>query len=469
MSPKEKFEIIVAKIEELIRAPYEMSDREIAEKAFNEASEYIDDRSKNTVFSFLLQTTVIKYISERRLMEGYKVLLTEKDVSDAYKKAYQLSGCNTQQAYATKFKDFFGFPPTDAVKLNNMSLYKATPAWESLSNDGLKEEHMDNRKFGVPVEKFRIIQEALNLEAFYGLNDEESDFAFSLYDEKEIPLEECFHFVGSYLMQNKEADRDSRLKKDLDNEDVQYLFFKLGLSYDEIFNILLMQYLGEFRRSIQDYSEEFIRGCANYPIEELWSRNEHEIFEDIYKYYKDNVDAEYTMYDFCMFAFCMQYRTKEQALNSLKPGIPDLNHLNREKNKFENSELDRFYKYQDLYEYEHDYDEEDVYEPEVWDENYSSYRNDVDYDENDEEAWVLDALESKEIPEEYDEYEELYFDVQEFIDICNAMSELTDDEIDQQKKRKREFVFHSDLDVESYWQNRTADNFEGLKDELVFY
>ena len=95
------------------------------------------------------------------------------------------------------------------------------------------------------------------------------------------------------------------------------------------------------------------------------------------------------------------------------------------------------------------------YEPEVWDENYSVYSEDEepDYDESDEEAWIAKEIESKDAEQFENFYEDIYFDTKEFIAICESMSELTPEQVEVQKK-KRAFVFHKNLDVKAYWENR---------------
>lgn len=50
--------------------------------------------------------------------------------------------------------------------------------------------------------------------------------------------------------------------------------------------------------------------------------------------------------------------------------------------------------------------------------------------------------------------EDIYFDTERFIALCESMSELTPEQVEVQKKKKRAFVFHKNLDVKAYWENR---------------
>lgn len=104
MKAKDRYEIIVNTIENLIKEN-ELANREIGDKAFNDAGIPMDDRSKNVLFGFLLEKSVNDYISERRLMIGYKLLIKEGE--NAYAKAVALANTSDESYYIKKFKDVF--------------------------------------------------------------------------------------------------------------------------------------------------------------------------------------------------------------------------------------------------------------------------------------------------------------------------------------------------------------------------
>ena len=78
MGPKEKYNIIVNKIEELVQGEcidgiiMGMDELEICEKAFDAAQSIMDIRSQNILFGFLMDKRIKTYVQERKMMAAYK-------------------------------------------------------------------------------------------------------------------------------------------------------------------------------------------------------------------------------------------------------------------------------------------------------------------------------------------------------------------------------------------------------------
>ena len=58
---------------------------------------------------------------------------------------------------------------------------------------------MVDNKFGISKEKFMAAQVAANLQSFYNLNDYESEIAFKLAEDKELPIEDTFEYIYNYV------------------------------------------------------------------------------------------------------------------------------------------------------------------------------------------------------------------------------------------------------------------------------
>lgn len=437
MTAKEKFEFVVTTIEQLIEEN-ELSDREISKKAFYDAGMPIDERSRNVLFGFLLEKKVLEYISERRYMIGYKVLLTEKDKKRAYSTAEDLANACDRQYFINRFKDRFNrLTPLQARELNDVSLYQAVPTWDSISEIGEKgENNMKDTIFGIPKDQFILAQEALNLQDFYGLNEVESEFAFSLIC-KDINLDAAFEYTFNYLGGNISEDRDNRLKEDLSREDVKYLYFNCGFGFGEILNILLMQYLKQFDGAIKDFDRRFLKGCSDYSERiklENWAGQNENDFLSKEKTYQDKVDYfiehktdKYTDMDFELYLFYLKYYNFTEAFSMIKPGLDDETKMRRIMKNVEEIPDISFPEEDEI-----EFEPRDVYEPEVWDEDF---------------AYPIE--------EEYDMDEDEFFDVDEFEQLCDAMAEVSEAEISETSKAKRLNPW-VDLDVEKYWKMLTS-------------
>lgn len=457
MNAKERFKIIVDSIEEMVKENT-LSNHEISDRAFDKANFPKEDREKNVLFEFLMEKKVLEYISERRLMTGYKYLLNEKDKDIAYKKANDLSGSSDQSGYITKFKKLFnGLTPLEARNLRDVSLFKSAPTWESLTGEDKENEGMKDTIFDIPKEHFAIVQKALNLQDFYSLNENESELAYTLYKDGK-DMEKAFEYIANYLAGKDIEDRDARLKLDLLNDNVKYLYFDCNYGFDDIFIILLMQYLKQFSKPIREIDPLLITNCLKYMDNNVWNlpKELSPTFEEKYNYYLETATDKYTELDLELYLYYLRSCDYKKAFSMINPGLTDRKKLKRIIRKYEGFE-DDYEKYLDAFE-GYDPDEEDYYEndiePEVWDDYMA---NNSSFDMNaDEDDWVAESAQGYEPMEQVmsmEEEDELYdFDVDEFERLCMEMSETNDDEIKSTDLFGRRLSEYSSLDVESFWK-----------------
>lgn len=462
MEAKQKFETIVQEIENLIREEKYIQDKEISKMAFELVNEVLDERSRNNIFKFLMDKTVIQYISERRMMISYKKLLSNGDIHKTYQEAIDISGTGTAQAFSTKFKKIFGVSPKEAFEINDGFKYKARPSWDSLDENGV-EMKMENREIIVTaIDDSKDIQNYVrDLKEFYSFNDEEAHLASNLWIDGKSSLKECFQFVADYVYGKTDLERDYRLKTDLENNIVQYLYFERNLNFDQIFRILLMIYLKIINQPLNEYSDEYLQFCGEYDYDE----DDKETIKEKYDYYIKMYNESYTKYDMRLYGFYMSYISKEEAFNRLKPGITSEIELEKCKENFwEDLTLKNDAKNLDVVDSAY---MNDMYEPEAWDENAIRDHKDNDYEEDE---WFADEFERDVIDDnEIYAYDEAYDDLQyrEFERVCDEIACLNQEEIDKLKTVRRPFKEFLDLDIESYWNSKKILQNDDFDEDII--
>lgn len=477
MNAKERYEVIVKTIEKLIKEN-EWSDPEISDKAFENAGlAFMDDRSRNVLFQFLLDKTVRDYISERKLMIAYKYLINEKDDKKAIWGAKQITNAS-RSYFITKMQNAFGMTPNVARKLKDPSLYKTIPTWECLSGLSEGDDSMENTKFGISKEQFVTIQKACNLQDFYSFNDYESEFAYSLFADDATDLNNAFEYVADYLGLRDTDNPDDRLEVDLGREDVKYLYFSCGFGFDAIFYILLMKYLHQFHNPVKSYDAKFLKACSDYAecLITRWNPSEP-IFQDKYDFYFRSADDRYTEFDFELYILYLQFYDYKKAFSMINPGIQNEEELNEFKLRYgksmpvlsreEREERDYYDKYQ--IEMEEEYystapEYENAYEPEIWDDDFVTGKDTSAVDEflADEDDWVAPETEGydPDLNLRFDDFEYENFDLEAFDQLCDEMSDDQSVPEIKRKPNKRFFVF-KDLDVESFGEmllNRSTES-----------
>ena len=347
MQAKEKFNNIVYKIEELVWEAEYMKAYEISEEAFAAGECYIDDRSKNTLFLFLVGSTVIDYINERRMMAAYKHLITMKKKN--FKKVIDLSGVQEHSSFVRKFRKQFGMSPTQAFDKKDESRIFPIKDWDQISQEGksifVKLEEDENilreKRFGISKEMYIRAQRAENLQSFYKLNDLESEFAFGLSDSHSVSLDDAFEYVYNYVWvyaEDKVSDdadmkkRDVRIKEDLLNEDTVYLYFDCGLSFEDIYILLLVKHINDMKESWREVEPMYLQGCLQYMqrvyLDWIMGFDREEDFrlkinnfQKAYQYFQEKKTEAYTEYDYKLYLSLTYFYDIITAWAMVNPGL----------------------------------------------------------------------------------------------------------------------------------------------------
>lgn len=461
MKPNEKFNIIIDSIEQSILENNLIDNNEILEKAFNDANFPRIDREKNAIFEFLLEKKGREYISERKLMLGYRILLNEDDKKNAKEKAMRIFGEHDDSYYISQFGKLFNMSPKKAIEKNDVSLYQSKPSWESISTEQ-KGEGMDmfDLLLDLPTDYVKNVRQAMNLKDFYNLNDDESRYAYSL-NKNGIDIDEAFKYIADYIGDNKSDDRDKRLKSDLSSDDVRYLYFNCDFGFNDIFKILYLKYKGQITAPIQNCDTKFLKGALEIVKRRFFAtgfNNRQEAsLQEILDYYFSCSDDKYTDLDFKIYLLYLLYNEYKTAFSMIKPGKADHNEYERLCYIYGNEDLEegiRFYQEpsDDSYNLVEDYAryETDGYFYDPYDDTDTSDPNDEDAWKEDEDNWI-----EKEIDNDKPlDFEDIFFDdfdIEEFDKLCDEYDEqLKSDTADISTRKNKKLTINKDLDIETY-------------------
>ena len=443
MGPKEKYNLIINTIEELAKGRKKgdiiesISAHDISDAAFQAAScETMDDRSKNVLFLFLNNKTVLDYINERKMIAAYKMLLEAKEWNKhTVWKAVEMVGVSDEKALAKKFNKQFGISPKKAFSLKNYTLITEIRDWDLISKEGkgvfvnLGEEVMEETKFGISKKEFMLAQTAANLQSFYNLNELESDLAFELHKEKDLPLEETFEYIYNYVwsyVDTESEERDSRIVEDLTKWEVLYMYFECGMSFNEIIVVLYTLSKNQLPRQIGEADRKYLLGFRMYckyndsKVRQFLGLGSQATYEEIYQYYNENAINPANVEEYVEFVKATANSTLKQAL-----------------------EITALCKGGDVDVYlEEDYSEDD----DIVDSDYDQIDYDVDYDDIDV---VQDMWASKEYPMNAE------FDFVDFEAYCDQLDANEDSDKDENKEANvsRKLIGYKSLDISKILSN----------------
>lgn len=433
MQVREKYNNIVNKIEELVFNASHKKEREISEEAFEAGMCYIDDRSKNTLFLFLMEKTVVDYINERRMMAAYKHIITMKEKD--FRKAIELSGVQEQSSFIKKFKRLFGMTPKQAFENKDESKILPIKDWDQISQEGKNiiirldedENVLRETKFGISKEMYIRAQRAENLQSFYKLNDLESEFAFGLSDSHSLSLDDAFEYVYNYVWvyaEGKKPDdlevtaRDSRIEEDLLNDDTLYLYFDCDFSFDDIYILLLVKHCNQIKKTFRELGLTYLKECLEYmkPVYNSWEWGLSD---------KDDFVKEYTVFEKAYP--CTAKSLRQKYLKDIYERVREFSEGEQEAIEI----VDRVY--------EKDVLEEGIIQNEEgWD--YEPDLDDLDYNQG-----IYLSFDEEEIYEDF--YEDFYddFDEETFEKLCEL--EERGDELGADKEAAKALSCHFDLNV----------------------
>lgn len=492
MNAKERYNKIINTIEELAKGqsidgvivPY--TDHEISDRAFKAACcSTMNDNSKNTLFLFLNNCTVIDYIKERKMVSVYRMIYDCREWSkNIQSNSIEMAGLSDYQGLCKKFKKYFGISPKKAFENKEIAVFPEIRDWDFISTEGrnmfvkFNEIDMVDKKFGVSKEKFMAAQVAANLQSFYKLNDYESEMAFRLAEDKELPMEDTFEYIYNYVwsfIDENSPERDKRLEKDLLKPEVIYMYFNCCMTFNEIRMVLVALKKCKLPRDLKDTDRLYLLGFQKYSKHVMdyqrynsgnfrLSSNimKNIAYEEIYTTYQDIAEPSDTDKVFLEFVVaCTEYSVKEAIKYARYMAFEYLNSQRYNEDEVEElkSELYRLI-YNDVedecisneYDYEPDFDDLDTFEGFYMDifemEKYTEYDNAI---------------------EEYEEE----FTFEDFNRFCDELDDKDDDEDDAEDdtedklKSNRRLVGFTSLDDEEE-ANARIEGFSNCDDELPF-
>ena len=226
MTLQEKFDSIIDCIEGLVYAGESDIPQALArESGFNL-------RLLGDAFQFIADMTLIKYIRQRRLVRALSNriefdLPVEEVVSDA--------GFSDAAAFSKACKNEFDLTP---IQITEDVLKKYTPLSFAMVASGRDVDQMENDTLiatkndticGVSAQQFAEIKQVLELEAIYGLSDEEAEFVYRLATDRKLTLAKAAEFYDDFKLQ---IENGSNIPS-LDLFETAELACQYNLSYSE--------------------------------------------------------------------------------------------------------------------------------------------------------------------------------------------------------------------------------------------
>ena len=243
MGIQTRFDQLCASIEEYAKIE-EMNASAIAERVAIENGESL--RSLSESFRYMTGNTLNAYIVSRKLTAALFYLIASE--KNSISQAVGIAGYSDQPSFTKAFRRLFGITPGDAFKSKDSLKIDPPLTWNMLSEtpnvqnpESLEGKNMaDNEStvFGVSESRLKLVEEALGLEALYGLSRVYSDFAFKLFESRDnnYSLNDCFgfadslrDFIGDFGEEWKEEKRElyrEGYQKELTEEELELLFEK---------------------------------------------------------------------------------------------------------------------------------------------------------------------------------------------------------------------------------------------------
>lgn len=275
MNVKEKFNLMTEQIEKIIKEGDYLKPREIAERIA--ASQVMSFRELNTIFHYLTGYLLQDYIRERQLMESYSMLISIP-VFDV-EMAISVTGYDNQSSFGKKFKEYFGVTPKEAFMLKDDSVLKPSVSWEDLStvitNESFKDfssRHKETR-FGISMDVYDKMMEALEYQALFEFTDAQSDVAFKISEEMKAPLRQAFEFVdevchnpAEFMLNDSLFECSATQIKDTINSvpALKYVYFNVHSRLDEAME--LIREAKAWGYNLKEVDSECLKGYFDHNI-----------------------------------------------------------------------------------------------------------------------------------------------------------------------------------------------------------
>lgn len=202
MNARERFDLIISKIEECSASDEFAKPADIADRISKETG--CSFREMNSIFSFLTGSTFLEYIKERKMMAAYKMLISCPILN--IEAAICVSGYDNQSSFTKGFNKQFGITPKNAFSEKDKTKLLPAKTWEFISSAEDLFESVDvssqesSIKFGISKEQYDKILEASDYQALYNFNDSQSEAAFKISEDYKVSLKNAFEFVDEFTI-----------------------------------------------------------------------------------------------------------------------------------------------------------------------------------------------------------------------------------------------------------------------------
>ena len=296
MAEKNKYDLAIERIEELVTQEYPESKSNIIRILARDGG--LSERDFSTVISFMTDMSARKYISRRKMQAAYKYLIEQAELNIGG--AVDISGYDNQSSFSKEFSLQFNMTPKDAFQKKDRSfleepLYISKLPTERAAVENtleareeenvLFDEEYDRRQitpkgaskkkkrsiskeplygtklpaeraaventpeareeenilFGEEYCRCRELKEAFDLQALYDLDDGCSNIAYEYAKNEGIPLEDAFEYIDR--LWSKEPIDHQQLQELVDDPAFAYCYLSMSSvdnepSYDLAYNAM---------------------------------------------------------------------------------------------------------------------------------------------------------------------------------------------------------------------------------------
>ena len=277
ITPNEKIDKLFELIEQEARKGFK-SKHAIAERIAQEFG--VSTRDLSTVFSFLLNQTLIDYIADRKLMAAYECLISSENFD--VQTAIFLSGLGDQSAFNKRFKIRFEMTPMEAHRQKDISPLQVKMSWNALQTTEISMQpqgrasfnHSSKKTmFGISKEKLGEIETLLELRDTYGFDELQCELAYYIFVTYSIPINAAFRFVDEFKYEDDIDDEElaelddypklsieeyiyTRVKETVADPEISYVYFEGDMdSLDTVYKVIDKLH----NQGIDDVTELYIR------------------------------------------------------------------------------------------------------------------------------------------------------------------------------------------------------------------
>ncbi len=302
MTGSEKIDQVTALIESEIKK--DKSPAKIADSVAQSVG--ASTRDLSTVFMFLTGQTLLQYIKERKIMASCGSIINSNKFD--VQTAVTISGLGDQSALNKVFKKTFGYTPKEVFGRKDSTMIKLRMTWDQMGNTEITPVHESTetnalRKtkiFGIERSKYDQIKEIIELQIIYGFDELQSETAYAIHSNYDLPLKDTFQFVSEYhynegpteldeedfAIMSREEYFETFIKEDADDPEIRYIYFNGDMaSIYTVFHVLeKLHNAGENDATQLDI--DVINVCAYYDIDVGYCKK-------AIQYYKEHATDEY--------------------------------------------------------------------------------------------------------------------------------------------------------------------------------